>query len=214
MNDQPFIHVLLADDHPVVRDGYRRLLEGTGDIRVQAEAANGEEACTKYREGGIDVVVLDLTMPGIGGLEAIHRLRAHDPRARVLVFSIHDNRAMVTRALEAGASGYLTKSSAASEMIAAVRQVARGKRYLSAELAAQVVPALRGESDPLDILTQREFQVFRKLAEGRSVQEIAEVLSISPKTVGVHHTHIMKKLEIRNTAQLTRLAIRYGIIEP
>jgi two-component system invasion response regulator UvrY len=208
------IRVYLVDDHPVVRDGYRRLLESNPDIKVVAEASSGEEICTKYSEVNPDVVVLDLNMPGIGGMETMRRLFVKDPSARILVFSMHDSETMVARALEAGAAGYLSKSSVAAQMVDAVRDVSQGKKFLNHNLAPKVLEThLRG-SDPLQALTDREFQVFRQLAEGSSIQEIAEILSISPKTAGVHQTHIMKKLELRNAAELTRLAIRCGVIQP
>ena len=214
MNTAKPIRVFLVDDHPVVRDGYRRLLENNPDIIVVAEACNGEEACARYSEVNPDVIVLDLNMPGIGGMETIRRLFAKDPGVRILVFSMHDSETMVTRALEAGAAGYLSKSSAAAQMVDGVRAVSQGKKFLNHSLAPKILEThLRG-SDPLQVLTEREFQVFRQLAEGFSVQEIAKILSISPKTAGVHQTHIMKKLELRNAAELTRMAIRCGVIQP
>lgn len=208
------VTVLLVDDHPVVRAGYRRLLDNTPDIRVVAEASDGEEGCVRYTDYKPDVVVVDLTMPGIGGLETIRRILAKNPAAHILVFSIHDSPALVRRALEAGASGYLTKSSAATRMVEAIRQVVQGKSYLDPELVPEIVRGHALESDPLQSLSQREFQIFQMLAEGRTVLEIAEALSISAKTVGVHQTKIMKKLNIGNAAQLARLAIRYGVIKP
>ena len=208
------IKVLLVDDHPVVRDGYRRLLDGNSDIVVVAEAGSGEEACELYNRAKPDVVVLDLSMPGIGGLETTSRICAKHNHAKILVFSMYDSQIMVGRALEAGAIGYITKSSAATQMIDAVRSVAGGKPFLS----HGVVPAIfnqfqQQQSEPLTALSKREFEVFRRLADGSSVTEIAKELSISPKTVGVHQTKIMKKLTIRNSAELTRLAIRCGVIE-
>jgi len=208
------INVLLVDDHPVVRDGYRRLLENTRDIRVVAEADDGEEACAQYRECHPDIVVLDLNMPGIGGLETIRRLRAKGPGVRILVFSMHDSKVMVARALEAGAAGYLAKSSAALQMVEAVRAVAQGKRFLDQDLVPEILEMQSGEIDLMGRLSQREFQVFRNLAEGHSVAEIAGMLSISPKTVGVHQTNIMRKLGLRNAAELARLAIRNEAIPP
>lgn len=208
------ITVLLVDDHPVVRDGYRRLLENTSDIRVVAEADDGEEAITLYAEHNPDVVVLDMSMPGIGGLETIRRIKKHDPKARVLVFSMHDSKVMVTRAIETGAAGYLTKQSGAGQMVEAIQQVATGKPYLDQAVVPDMVQAQFSGGDPLAKLSKREFQVFRNLAEGKPVVEIAELLTISPKTVGVHQTHIMKKLDLRNGAELTRLAIRSGVIQP
>jgi two-component system invasion response regulator UvrY len=208
------IRVLLVDDHPVVRDGYRRLLESAADIRVMAEAGSGEEACDLYAKQAADVVVLDLNMPGVGGLETIRRLCARDPRARILVFSMHDSRIMVERALAAGAAGYLNKSSVAAQMVDAVHSVAKGESLHEHAAVMGSTTTDRGEADPLLALTKREFQVFCKLAEGLRVIDIGEELSISPKTVGVHQTNIMHKLALRNAAELTRLAIRSGAIEP
>jgi len=208
------INVLLVDDHPVVRDGYRRLLETTSDIRVGAEAGTGEEAYSIYFEIHPDVLILDLSLPGISGLEALRRIRCKDPNARVLVFSMHDSPVMVTRAIEAGAAGYLTKASAASQMVNAVREVARGRSFLTPDLVPELIGARGRQSDPLQTLTPREFQVFLRLAQGEAVTEIARTLNISRKTVGVHQTNIMRKLALRNASELTRLAIRCGAIQP
>ncbi|MBI4937228.1 MAG: response regulator transcription factor [Nitrosomonadales bacterium] len=210
------IRVMLVDDHPVVCDGYRRLLETEPDIRVVAEAGNGETGFSQYKKHAPDVVVLDLSMPGIGGLETIRRIKAHDPRAHILVFSMHNSETMVSHALQAGATGYLTKQSGMGQMIQAVRQVARGERFIDAEYtggaASRSVPAT--PENPLQALTSREFQLFKLMAEGYSISEIAATLCISPKTVGVHHTNIMKKLGLQNASQIVRLAIRCNVIEP
>jgi two-component system invasion response regulator UvrY len=214
MTDMQTIRVLLVDDHPVVRDGYRRLLASTEDIRVIAEAGTGEEACDAYCRSGPDVLILDLNLPEMSGLECIRRIRAKDPQARILVFSMHDSPTMVTRALESGAAGYVSKSSAASEMVDAVRNVANDRRYVSHSLVSDLVNQKTPASDPLNRLTKREFEIFLRLAQGEPVAEIARVLTISPKTVGVHQTNIMKKLSLRNAADLTRLAIRCEVINP
>lgn len=211
--DNDAITVMLVDDHPVVRDGYRRLLESYPGITVVAEADDGETACTQYTEVHPDIVVLDLNMPGIGGLETIRRLRAKDSKAKILMFTMHESKVMVNRALEAGAAGYLMKSSPAEEMVEAVRQVFVGKIFLDHDLPADIQRAPLSDNDPLNILTKREYQIFCVLAEGRSVSEIAQVISISPKTVGVHQTNLMNKLKLKNAAELTRLAIRCGSIE-
>lgn len=208
------IKVLVVDDHPVVRAGYTRLLESDPGIKVVAEAENGEEACQFYPQYQPDVVVLDLNMPGMGGLETLRRLIAKGAKARILVFSMHDSTEMATRVLDAGAAGYLMKSSAASQMVDAVHKVCRGEIFLSQEMAADILFSGRAGSDPLGILTEREFQVFKSLAEGKLVPEIADELFISPKTVGVHQTNIMKKLKLRNSAELSRLAIRCGVVIP
>lgn len=207
------IKVMLIDDHPVVRDGYARLLENTPDIRVAGEADNGEMGCELYPECQPDVVILDLSMPGIGGLETLRRIRAKDPTAQVLVFSMHDSETLILRAMEAGAAGYLTKQSGVEQMVEAVRQVAQGKMFIDPKHVPDLMRQRLKPSDPLQALSPREFQLFRLLAEGHSVVEIAETLSLSPKTVGVHHTNILKKLGLHNAAQLTRLAIRYDVIQ-
>ncbi|MDD5297139.1 MAG: response regulator transcription factor [Rhodocyclaceae bacterium] len=212
--DRP-IQVLLVDDHPVVRDGYRRLLETMPDIRVVAEAGDGEMACALYDQCQPDVVVLDLSMPGMGGLEVLRRLKARDASARVLIFSMHDSETMIQRALEAGATGYLTKNGGMGQMVEAVRTVACGNPFIDPERVLEVAvrQVAHGGDDPLRVLSSREFQLFRLFAEGQTVAEIAEDLSISPKTVGVHYTNIMKKLRLQNAAQLVRLAIRSKVIQ-
>ncbi|CAH1197922.1 DNA-binding response regulator [Candidatus Nitrotoga sp. BS] len=178
------ISVLLIDDHPVVRDGFRRLLESTADIRVVAEADDGEAGYILYRAIKPDVVVLDLNMPGSGGLETIRRIRAHDPVAHILVFSMHNNETMVQRVLEMGATGYLTKKSGLNQMTHAVRQVKLGKTYIDLEHISDIVvdrQLFHEALDPINALSKREFQLFKLMAEGNSILEIAENLSISPK---------------------------------
>jgi len=206
------IRVLLTDDHEVVRAGYARLLESTSDIEVIASAVSGEEACLKYFNCQPDVLVMDLTMPGIGGLEACRRILARDPKARILVFSVHENEIMLERALDIGVKGYISKRSASEVMIQAVRQVAAGDVYIGQEMMSHLVDRrASAEGKRLKDLTSREFEVFRLLADGKSVNEIASILNISPKTVGHHMTHIKEKLGISNIAMLTHLAIRLGI---
>ncbi|MEW6646308.1 MAG: response regulator transcription factor [Pseudomonadota bacterium] len=205
------IRVLLVDDHPVVRAGFHRLLE-VNEGMVVAEAGSGEEAIQLYAATTPDVVVMDLAMPGIGGLEAARRLLARDGEARILVLSIHDNEAMLSRALQAGVLGYLSKQSAPAILLEAVHAVAEGRMYIDPDLVGRALGG--GRDGLLDRLTPREFEVFRLLAEGHSVNEIANLLSISPKTAGVHHTRIMHKLEVSTSVQLVRLALRHGVIVP
>jgi len=219
MDNQPTspksITVMLVDDHPVVRDGYRHLLENTPDIRVVAEANDGEDACVLYAQHKPDVVILDLSMPGIGGLETLRRIKAKDPAINILVFSMHDSETLVLRSLEAGATGYLTKQGGVAQMVEAVRQVAQGKLFVDAKYVSDWVHhRLFPTEDPLQSLSAREFQIFQLLAEGHSVSDIGVMLSISPKTVGVHHAHIMRKLRLQNAAQLVRLAIRCNVVKP
>ncbi len=209
------IRVLLTDDHEVVRAGYTRLLESTSDIDVIAEASSGEEACMNYFECRPDVLIMDLNMPGMGGLEACRRIRARDPKANILVFSVHENEVMLERALDAGIKGYISKRSASRVMIQAVRKVAAGDVYVGEEMMSHLVGQRKSvDGGQLKDLTPREFEVFRLLADSKSVNEIAGILNISPKTVGHHMTHIKEKLGISNIAGLTHLAIRLGIITP
>lgn len=208
------IRVMLIDDHPVVLDGYGRLLDNTPGIKVVAKAGDGESACELYQKHQPDVAILDLNMPGIGGLETLRRIRAKNPGARILVFTMHDNSTLILRVMEAGAMGYITKQSGVDQMVDAVRQVAKGKLFVDPKhLPSLIRWRTNDPDDPIRSLSEREFQLFQLLAEGHSVAEIAEILSISPKTAGVHHTNIMKKLNVQNTVQLVRLAIQQGITQ-
>lgn len=209
------IRILLSDDHEVVRAGYRRLLESTPDIEVIAEAASGEDAYSRYYELQPDVVVMDLTMPGMGGLEASRRILAHDNSAKILVFSVHENEVMLNRALNIGVLGYISKRSASQVMIEAVRQVSTGEMYVGQEMMPFLLKRKTSpDNEMVSGLSSREFEVFRLLADSKSVNDIAELLNLSPKTVGHHMTHIKSKLGISNIAGLIRLAIRLGIISP
>jgi len=209
------IRILLADDHEVVRAGYRRLLENTQDIEVIAEVASGEDAYSRYCELHPDVVVMDLTMPGMSGLEASRRILAHDDSAKILVFSVHENEVMLNRALDLGVFGYISKRSASQVMIEAVRQAAAGEVYVGQEMMPYL---LRRKTSPdngrLSCLSPREFEVFCLLADGKAVNDIASLLNLSPKTVGHHATHVKNKLGISDITGLTRLAIRMGIMTP
>jgi two-component system invasion response regulator UvrY len=209
------IRVLLVDDHAVVRTGFRLLLQAQTDIAVIAEAESGEVACQRYMELAPDVVVMDLAMPGMGGLEALRRIRAHHPQARVLTLSAHDDPMHARRALREGALGFLSKRSAPEALIEAVTTVAAGRRYLDAGLAQKLALAdLDGTTrSPIERLSEREFEVFVRLARGETVQRIAEDLKLSGSTVGSHLYNIKQKLEVGNQSELTLLAIRHGLIE-
>jgi two-component system invasion response regulator UvrY len=209
------IKAMLVDDHAVVRMGFRLLLQGTSDIQVVAEANSGEEAVRLYPEVRPNVVVMDISMPGIGGLEAIGRILAREPAARILVLSGHEDVMHARRVLKAGAAGYLTKRSAAEELIQAIRQVDQGKTYLEPSIAQQMaVQQLSGQKNPVDMLSEKEFKVFLALARGQSVQEIAAVMSLSPRTIGTHLYNIKQKLGASNSAELAIIAIRAGLMEP
>lgn len=208
------IRVQLADDHPVVRTGYRRLLEQTGDIQVVQEAADVLSAFAGFVAVAPDVLVTDLAMPG-GGVELICRVRAHDALARILVFSMHESEAMVRRALDAGASGYLTKASEPGALVEAVHALHAGRRWLDAALAPGLLQRdPLGESARLASLSEREFEVFRLLAQGQSPAQCASALRLSAKTVSNHQTVIKDKLGVATSAALAHLAIRHGLLTP
>lgn len=208
------IRVMLVDDHAVVRVGFRMLLEASGDIEIVGEAENGETAYQRFPELKPDVVVLDLAMPGMGGIETVRRLVAREAHARVLVLSAHEDTVHLKRVLNAGALGYLSKRTAPEELIGAVRAVAEGRVYIDGELAAKLaLQDLNGAPSPADALSEREFTVFIQLARGQSVNQIAETLRLSPNTVGTHLYNIKQKLGANNQAELALIAVRSGLIE-
>lgn len=205
--------ILLADDHAVVRLGFRLLLEGVG-AEVVAEADRGEGAIRLYAEHDPDVLVMDVSMPGIGGLAALERLLGVAPKARVLMLSAHEDAIVPVRAMRLGARGYLCKRASPDEFLRAVGEVARDRRYLDPALAQVVALAqLSGSASPVETLTAKELAVFMKLAVGRSVNEVAEDFCLSASTVGTHLYHIKQKLQVNNAAELTLVALRNGLIE-
>ena len=208
------ISVLLVDDHTVVRTGFRLLLETTPDVRVVAEADSGEAACRCFDEVSPDIVVLDLFMPGIGGLETLRRLRARNHSAKMLALSAHDDVMHARRALRQGALGFLSKRTAPETLLEAVRTVAAGQRYIDPRLAQEIALAdVSGAVSPLELLSEREFEVFMRLANGSAVQRIATELNLSASTVGTHLYNIKQKLQVSNQAELTLVALRAGLIE-
>jgi two-component system invasion response regulator UvrY len=209
------ISVLLVDDHTVVRTGFRLLLESTPDVRVVAEADSGEAACRRFDETTPDIVVLDLSMPGIGGLETLRRLRARNQSAKMLALSAHDDVMHARRALRQGALGFLSKRTAPETLLEAVRTVAAGQRYIDPRLAQEIALAdVDGMASPLELLSEREFEVFMRLANGSAVQRIATELNLSASTVGTHLYNIKQKLQVSNQAELTLVALRAGLIAP
>ncbi|MGH8121702.1 MAG: response regulator [Rudaea sp.] len=214
MNRSEKIRVMLIDDHAVVRVGFRMLLSLSPDIEVVGEADSGEAAYQQFEQIRPDVAVMDLSMPGMGGIEAARRLIARDKSVRVLALSAHEDTAHARRVLKAGALGYLCKRSAPEELLDAVRTVAAGRIYLDAEMARRLALHNPGAgASPVEALSEREFAVFIQLARGQSVQHIAEVLSLSPNTVGTHLYNIKQKLGVGNQAELTLIAVRNGLIE-
>lgn len=209
------IKVMLVDDHAVVRMGFKMLLETSDDIKVITEAENGEEAIKAYMEHKPDVIVMDITMPGMGGMEAIERILNKESSAKILVLSAHEDSVHPKRVLNAGAKGYVTKRSAAEELIKAIRAVASGKKYIEASVAQQMaIQQLSGEQNPVDVLSEREFEVFMSLAKGKTTNEIAETLFLSPRTVGTHLYNIKQKLNASNSAEIALIAMRSGLIDP
>jgi DNA-binding NarL/FixJ family response regulator len=210
------IRVLLADDHSIVRDGLRRIVEDSGEMTVVAEAADGREALRQAAEARPDVAVIDISMPGLDGLEVVSRLQTEQPRLPVLVLTMHEEAQYVVRAIEAGAMGYLTKQSAPEQLVTAIRKIHNGQRYITEEateaLALRVARGAAGQT-PLDTLSMRELQVLRRMAMGQTSREIAAAYSISIKTVDTYRARLLKKLELRNSAELIRFAIQNNLLD-
>lgn len=207
------IRILLIDDHAVVRAGYHRFLERSADFSVVAEAADAEQGYTEFRRHEPDISIVDLSMPGAGGLTLIRRIVAHEPLARVLVFSMHEEAVFAARALQAGARGYVTKNSAPETLVDAVHQVYAGRSYLSPDMAQRLALG-GGDAGPLAALSAKEFEIFRLIAGGQSVAAIAASLSLSQKTVANYQTLIKEKLGATTTAALVHVALRHGVITP
>ena len=208
------IKVMLVDDHAVVRMGFKLLLAACEDIEVVGEADSGEAAYLRYAELKPDVVVMDLSMPGMGGIEAVRRLTARDKGVRILALSAHEDTAHPKRVLKAGATGYLSKRGAPEALIDAVRTVASGRMYLDAEIAQKLaMQDVTGAQNPVEALSEREFEVFIHLSRGQSVNQIAETLHLSTSTIGTHLYNVKQKLGASNQAELTLIALRNGLIE-
>ena len=209
------IKVLLADDHGIVRAGLRRVVEESGDMEVVAEASNGRETISMAKKHSPDVAVLDISMPGMDGLEVISHLLGFFPDLPIIVLTMHEEEQYIVRAIEAGAMGYMTKRSAPEQLITAIRKVNDGARYLTEEAAEALALRLaRGKSgdSPLDLLSNRELQVLKRIAQGSTNREIAEAYGISVKTVDTYRLRLLKKLNLRNNADLSRFAIQNNII--
>ncbi|KAB7627694.1 UvrY/SirA/GacA family response regulator transcription factor [Alkalilimnicola sp. S0819] len=209
------IDVVLVDDHQLVRSGIRRILDEAEGIQVIAEAASGEEALKLVREHHPTVVLMDVNMPGIGGLEATRKLLRIDENLKIIALTVHVDEPYPSRLLEAGAAGYLTKGCDEQEIIGAIRAVARGERYIGADIARQMALSnLNGNSrNPFDKLSQREVQVMMMITQGVKVQEISDTLCLSPKTVSTYRYRLYEKLGVQNDVELTHLAIRHDMID-
>lgn len=208
------IKVMLVDDHAVVRAGYQMLLKNSPDLEVIAEADSGEEAYRLHSTHQPDVIVMDLSLPGISGLETIKRIHSRDSKTKILVFSMHEETIFVEQALQAGASGYITKSSDPQLLVEAIKKLSNGDKYIDPELAQQLaIEKSRGQDSPLSDFSAREFEIFCMLAEGLNTSEVAKKLSLSYKTVANYSTQIKTKLDVATVADIARIAIRYNIIQ-
>jgi len=203
------IRVLIADDHKIVRDGLKGILAATADIQVAAEAAGGDEALALVRANDYDVALVDMSMPGLSGIDLVKRLRAEKPKLRLLVLSMHGEHQYAARALKAGASGYLTKDSASEQLLGAIRKVAAGGVHISEAAAASIVSQQKASHEAL---SDREFEVMRLLVEGLGPTEIGERLHLSVKTVSTHKTRILEKLNLGSTAELVRYAMEHKLL--
>ena len=209
------IRVVIADDHQILREGLRQLLQAAGDLAVVGEAADGHAVLQQVRALDFDVLLLDMSMPGKSGVELIRQVKAEKPRLRILVLSMHEEHQYAVRAIRSGASGYLTKESATSQLVAAIRKVAGGGAFISAEVAERLAQdAMPHAEGPRHVaLSDREYQVFRLLVSGRSVSEIAADLHLSAKTVSTHKARLMEKLNVGNNADLVHYAVRHRLID-
>jgi DNA-binding NarL/FixJ family response regulator len=209
------IKLLIADDHAIVREGLKQILADTSDISVAGEASSGQEAIKKVGVSHYDLILLDISLPGMSGLDVLKQIRLLKPSLPILILSMYPEEQYAIRSLRAGASGYLTKESATEELISAIRKVARGRKYITASLAEKI--ALDWEKDerrPLhEVLSDREYQVFCMIASGKTVKEISKLLSLSIKTVSTHRARILKKMDMKNSAQLTHYAIKHNLVD-
>ena len=207
------INIMIADDHAIVREGYRSLLEKQPGLKVVAEASDGAEAYRLFKEVHPDLVIMDLTMPGLGGIEAIRRIRQREPSARILVFTMHQNSAYAVQAIKAGARGFVTKSSPPEALVVAVYDVIKGRIALSTDINHELAQThLSKRPSAADVLTPREFEILRMLLEEKSAEEIAETLHLSPKTVANTRYLIKDKLDVRSDIELVWLSLRQGLL--
>jgi len=209
------IRILIADDHTIVREGLKQIFVDTSDLIVTGEAQNGLEVLKKIKNMQFDVVLLDISLPDNSGLDILKQLKSQRPDLPVLILSMHPEEQYAIRSLRAGASGYLTKESASQELIAAIRRVTEGRKYITSSLAEKIAIEMESEkTEPLhDCLSDREYQVLCMLASGKTVKEIALLLSLSVKTISTHRSRILNKMMMKNNAQLIRYAIKHNLVD-
>jgi DNA-binding NarL/FixJ family response regulator len=209
------IRVLIADDHPVVRRGLKQTMDETPDIRVVGEAENGAEAVNKLSDGTFDVVLLDISMPGRGGIDALKRIKSTNPATPVLVLSVHPEDQYALRALKTGASGYLMKNCEPEELIGAIRKVAVGGKHITQTVAEKLALEISSDTGklPHETLSNREYEVLRKISSGKTVSQIAEELALSVKTISTHRARILRKMNMKTNAELTRYCFKHRLVE-
>jgi two-component system invasion response regulator UvrY len=209
------IKILIADDHTVVREGLKQIVAETSDMVVSDEASNGHEVLNKALSSDYDVIVLDITMPGIHGLDVLKQIKSQKPALPVLVLSMHPEEQYAVRVLKAGAAGYLTKESASEELIAAIRKVSSGRKYITSSLAEKIASGLGTDAEklPHEFLSDREYQVICMIAEGKTVKEIADELYLSVKTISTYRSRILEKTGMKTNAELTRYALQNSLIK-
>jgi DNA-binding NarL/FixJ family response regulator len=209
------IRVLIADDHAIVRQGLRQILSETEDMLVAGEAEDGVQAIKMIRDGGWDVVLMDVSMPERNGIDTLKMLKKEFPKLPVLILSMHPEEHYAIRALKAGASGYLTKQSAPDQLVTAIRQVASGKKYVSPSVAEELANAIGEDTDklPHEKLSDREYQTLCMIASGKAISQIAEELNLSVKTVSVYRARLLEKMKLKNNAELTHYGLKHGLVE-
>ena len=210
------IRIVIADDHTIMREGLKRILDGAPDIDIVGEAIDGFEVLTKIRQGGFDLLLLDLSMPGRSGVELIRQIKSEAPKLAILILTMHEEEQYAVRAIRAGAQGYLTKESAGTQLVGAIRRVAAGRPYISTEVAEQLALNIMMPNESLlhKQLSDREFEVFSLLVGGKSITEIANGLHLSVKTVSTHKTRIMLKMGMNSLSQMVQYAVAHRLLSP